>query len=34
MLKRATGAQLDQALDGLEQALVSGDGDEGDAQHG
>jgi uncharacterized protein YndB with AHSA1/START domain len=27
MLKRATGAQLDQALDGLEHALVSEDGD-------
>jgi len=33
MLKRATGAQLDEALDGLEHALVSG-GDEESAQHG
>jgi hypothetical protein len=27
MLKRATGAQLDEALDGLEHALVTGDED-------
>ena len=33
MLKRATGAQLDEALDGLEHALVS-DGDRESAQHG
>jgi uncharacterized protein YndB with AHSA1/START domain len=33
MLKRATGAQLDEALDGLEHALVS-DGDKESAQHG
>jgi hypothetical protein len=33
MLKRATGAQLDEALDGLEHALVS-DGDKAGAQHG
>jgi uncharacterized protein YndB with AHSA1/START domain len=33
MLKRATGAQLDEALDGLEHALVS-DGDKEGAQHG
>jgi uncharacterized protein YndB with AHSA1/START domain len=33
MLKRATGAQLDEALDGLEHALVS-DGRREDAQHG
>jgi hypothetical protein len=33
MLKRATGAQLDEALDGLEHALVS-DVDRERAQHG
>jgi uncharacterized protein YndB with AHSA1/START domain len=33
MLKRATGAQLDEALEGLEHALVS-NGEEEGAQHG
>jgi hypothetical protein len=33
MLKRATGAQLDEALDGLEHALVSGT-DQNAVQHG